>query len=619
MKKGTKIFLIIVFTILGVLIALLGISLFGLPPLNVLENYEPSLSSKVYSADNTLFAEFGPERRTLVSIQNIPQHLKDAVIAIEDERFFQHRGLDFRGITRAILKNLLNVGFKEGASTITQQLARSLFLTREKTLIRKMREALLSLEIERRYTKEQILEMYLNQVYWGAGTYGIASASYSYFRKQPRDLNLAESALLAGLLQAPEAYSPYRQLDKALTRQKIVLRKIRECGFITAKEEKTASSASLYFHSPKNKDVKAAYFIEFLRIQLEEKYGSNALYKGGMEIYTTLDLNMQRAAEEVFLENIGRLRKELKKNDLNGALIALDPRTGEIKALIGGYNFQESQFNRVTQSSRQPGSAFKPFVYLAAMDRGFKPDDTIIDTEVIYYTKTTGKWAPRNYDGKFRGEVSLRDALANSINVATIRLLEEIGPENVIPYARAAGINSFLGADLSLALGTYVVTPIELTRAFATIANNGIKTEPFAIRMIKDHDGRILEETSPKQERTLNPQSCQLVTELMKGVIEYGTGRWAREYGFTYPASGKTGTTDDYTDAWFVGFMPELVATVYVGCDERKSLGQRMSGSAVALPIWATFMKKAYPFAMSNKSPFPADTITPETESGLKP
>jgi penicillin-binding protein 1A len=238
-----------------------------------------------------------------------------------------------------------------------------------------------------------------------------------------------------------------------------------------------------------------------------------------------------------------------------------------------------------------------------------------MDTEVIYYTKTRagGKWAPRNYDGRFHGKVSIREALAFSYNVATIKLLEDIGPENVIPYARAAGINSPLGADLSLALGTYVVTPIELTQAFATIANNGIRTEPFAIRMIKDHDGRILEENSPKQERTLNPEACQLVTELMKGVVEYGTGKWAREYGFTYPAAGKTGTTDDYTDAWFTGFMPQLAATVYVGCDERKSLGRNMSGSVVALPIWADFMKKAYPFALIQKNP-PTAAVEPETK-----
>lgn len=612
MKKGAKLFWVILFTILGIFIALIGISLIGLPPLKMLESYEPSVSSKVYSANNTLFAEFGPERRTLVSIKRIPQHLKDAVVAIEDERFFQHKGLDFRGITRAVLKNILNIEFKQGASTITQQLARSLFLTRKKTMIRKTKEALLSLEIERKYNKEQILEMYLNQVYWGAGAYGIASAAYSYFRKDVGELSLAESTLLAGLLQAPEAYSPYRHLEKALVRQKIVLRKMKECGFISADKEKIARSAPLYFSNPKTKDVKAAYFLEYLRIQLEEKYGSDALYKGGMEIYTTLDLNMQKAAEEVFQEHISRLRKELKKNDLNGALVALDPRTGEIKALIGGYNFQESQFNRVFQASRQPGSAFKPFVYLAAVDRGFKPDDTIMDTEVAYYTKTVGKWAPRNYDGKFHGEVTLRDALAYSLNVATIKLLEEIGPENVIPYAASAGIKSPLGADLSLALGTYSVTPIELTQAYATIANNGIRTKPFAIRIIKDRDGRILEENSPEQEKILNPESCQLLTELMKGVVEYGTGRWAREYGFTYPAAGKTGTTDDYTDAWFVGFMPQLITTVYVGCDERKTLGQKMSGSVVALPIWANFMKKAYPFALKQE-PSPTAAVGSET------
>lgn len=610
MKRGTKIFLMSIFIVLGISITLIAISLIGLPSIKVLESYQPVLSSKVYSANDELIGEFGPERRTLVSIKRVPQHLKDAVIAIEDERFFQHRGLDFRGIARAFLKNLLHIEFKEGASTITQQLARSMFLTREKTLIRKIKEALLSLEIERRYTKEQILEMYLNQVYFGAGTYGIASASYSYFRKEPSDLTLAESALLAGLLRAPEGYSPYHHLDKALARQKIVLKKMKEYNFITSKEEMDSRNAKLYFYSPA-KDVKAAYFLEFLRIQLEEKYGSAALYKGGLEIYTTLDLNMQKTAEQVFEKHIGELRKKLKKDDLNGALIALNPKTGEIKVMVGGYNFKESQFNRAVQAYRQPGSAFKPFVYLAAMDRGFKPDDTIVDTEVVYYTKNIGKWTPHNYDGKFHGEVTLRDALAYSINVATIRLLEEIGPENVVSYATAAGIKSPIGADLSLALGTYIVTPLELTQAFATIANNGIKTEPFAIRVIKDHEGRILEENSPKEERTLNPAACQLLTQLMIGVVEYGTGRWVRSYGFTYPCAGKTGTTDDYSDAWFAGFTPGLVATVYVGCDQRKSLGSKMSGSVVALPIWAEFMKNGY---APSAEPQPFATIEPETD-----
>jgi len=606
MKKGTKFFLITFLTIIVIGLLLLIISLVGLPSLKTLETYQPSLSSKIYSSDNTIFAEFGPERRTLVNLDQIPDNMKNAAVAIEDERFFKHKGIDFRGITRAAMRNILHIKlFKEGASTITQQLARSMFLTRQKNLVRKLKEALLALEIEKKYPKEKILEMFLNQIYFGSGAYGVSAASQTFFAKNIQELNLAECALLAAIQRNPTYYSPYKNPERAYQRQKIVLSKMKECGFINEEEEKTARNTKIILRNPTIKSVKAAYFVEYLRIYLGEKYGEDVIYKGGFEVYTTLDLNIQRAAEDIFQSHVQQLRKNLNKTDLNGSLIAIDPRTGEIKALVGGYNFAESQFNRATQANRQPGSAFKPFVYLAAMDRGFKPDDTILDTEVSYPSKTTGKWTPHNYEGKYYGEVTLRNAIAYSINVATIKLLEEIGPENVIPYARACGITSFLGADLSLALGTYVVTPIELTQAYCTIQNKGIRTEPFAIRIVKDNEGRILEQNSAKQETVLNPHSCEATIDLMRSVIEYGTGRWAKDYGFTYPCAGKTGTTDDYSDAWFVGMTPQLVSSVYIGCDKRKSLGQKMSGSSVALPIWAEFMARAYPYALQNSITLP--------------
>jgi len=594
MKRETKAILFLIFLAICAATSVIIIAILGLPSLKSLEQYQPRLSSKIYYADGSLMAELGEERRTLVTLNQIPLHLRNATIAIEDERFFQHRGIDIYRIFGAALKDILHLKLKEGASTITQQLARSLFLTQKKTFIRKIREVLLSLEIERRYTKEQILEMYLNQVYYGSGAYGVSSASRTFFGKDVSELNLAESALLASLPRAPNAYSPFRNFEKALQRQKVVLHKMKELGFITPEEENKARNFPISIRSSILNEIKPLYLIEFIRIYMEEKYGSNLLYKGGLEIYTTVDPLMQITGEKVFREGIERFRKELKKDTLDGALISMDPLTGEIKAMVGGYDFRKSQFNRAVQAHRQPGSAFKPFVYLAAMDNGYRPDDTIVDTKVSYYTKEQGKWEPQNYDGTFHGTVTLRTALALSLNVATIRLLEKIGPQNVIPYAIAAGIKSPLGSDLSLALGTYEVTPLEITRAFATIANHGIRTEPYVIRMVKDSDGRILEENSPKQEEVLSARACELTTELMRGVVEYGTARYLKDWGFTYPCAGKTGTTDNYTDAWFIGFTPTLVTTVYVGCDLKQSLGNKMTGAVVALPIWAEFMKKVY-------------------------
>jgi len=596
MKKETRfvLWLLLIILLGGVTFLIIGMA--GLPSLKALEEYQPKLSSKVYYADGSLMSEFGEEHRTLISLNQMPENLRNATGAIEDERFLKHKGVDFYRILGAAVQDILHMKLKEGASTITQQLARSLFLTRKKTFIRKFREAMLSLEIERRYTKEQILEMYLNQIYYGSGAYGVGSAAWTFFGKETQNLNTAECALLAGLPRSPSNYySPYQNPENTFARQKLVLKKMRELGYITPEEEYDARKTNIVIRPPMHKEIKPLYFIEYLRIYLEEKYGSELLYRGGLEIYTTADPVMQKTAEKVFPANIQRLRKELKKENIDGALVSIDPATGEVKAMIGGCDFKKSQFNRAVQAHRQPGSAFKPFIYLAALDMGFKPDDTVLDSGVSYpASEKNKKWEPKNYDGIMHGTVTLRVAIAQSLNLATIKLIELVGPENVIPYAAAAGIKSPLGADLSLALGTYEVTPLELTQAFSTIANRGVRTEPFFIRLVKDSEGRILEETSPRFETALNASTCEQVTELMRGVVEFGTARYLSAYGFRYKCAGKTGTTDEFTDAWFVGFTPTIVTTVYVGRDDKTTLGPRMSGAAVALPIWAEYMNGAY-------------------------
>ncbi|ALA60701.1 penicillin-binding protein 1A [Nitrospira moscoviensis] len=672
-----------------------------LPSLDLLQSYQPSLVTTVYSDDRQPIGQFFIERRILTPLADIPDSLKQAVIATEDARFFEHPGLDYIGILRAAWTNIRHGGRKvEGASTITQQLARSLFLSAERSYDRKIRELILAYKMEAVSSKEQILETYLNQIYFGQGAYGVASAAQSYFGKDITTLTLAESAFLAGLPKSPSRFSPFTAYERAKKRQEHVLSRMEEAGFITAAEREAAAAEALNFHRPGSEHF-APYFVEYVRQLLVAKYGETMVYKGGMQVYTTLNLEMQKAAEAAFAAGVRELDKRegwrgpkrtvdigmlqppaaastdgtLKPGDLaegivlkagkdhyavlvgsvtaklsfddmawakrqlrgpdpavdfvvnpnlkqilkpgdvidvavkkatkegltltleqtpivEGGLIALDPRTGAIRAMVGGYDFSRSEYNRAVQAHRQPGSAFKPLIYATAMSQGMSPATQILDAPVVYEQEEDDKiWKPENYGRKFHGMVSLRDALAHSHNLATVRLLDKVGIRNVIDFSRTVGITSPLPADLSLGLGSSSVGLMELTSVYGVFLNKGSKAEPFAIKAAQDNTGKVLETTEPEPREVISKETAYLITNMMEDVVQKGTGQAAKS--LDRPIAGKTGTTNDYINAWFIGGTPNLVTGVYVGFDDRRSLGESETGARAALPIWLAFMKEA--------------------------
>lgn len=563
-----------------------------LPSTTALEEYKPGLITRFYDIHNEVIAEMFAERRTIVPLQRIPVDLQNAVIATEDERFFRHWGIDLRGIGRAFLNNLFRGRVVEGGSTITQQLARALFLTQDRTFQRKIKEALLSLQIEKKYTKEEILQMYLNQVFFGHGTYGVEQASRVYFGKHVQELNLAECALLAGLLRAPKAYSPFTKAASAQRRAQTVLSLMYNQKYITLEERDKALQYKYYTQRQKYVSNAAPYFIENIKIELEDKYGTDAMYKGGLQIYTTLDLAMQRNAEKA-------LDKKLNPYDVAAStdapvqcgLIAIDPKNGQIRALVGGRNFEKSQFNRVTQAKRQPGSAFKTFVFTAALESGLTPSSLIDDSPVTLVGGDEKEWAPQNYDKEFWGPTTLRRALENSRNVCSVKLIVQLTPETVVIYSRKLGIQSPLGNNLSLSLGTSEVTLQEITSSFCTFANYGIRTMPYSVITVKDASGNVLEQNIPVEETVLSEQTTYLMTNLLKGVVKNGTGYAARALG--RPCAGKTGTSNDYRDAWFIGYTPDLACGVWVGYDDHRIIGEKQTGGVIACPIWTDFMEQS--------------------------
>jgi penicillin-binding protein 1A len=552
----------------------------------------PCEATRVYASNGELVASLYRENRLFVPLSQIPLHLQQAVIAVEDAGFYQHRGISLRGMARAMWRNLLARELIEGGSTITQQLARTLFLTQERAVSRKVAEILLALEIERRLTKEEILERYLNQVYFGQGAYGVEMAARIYFGKSVSQLTLPESAMLAGLIRAPSLYSPYENFQLAKRRQIIVLDRMVELGYITAEEAEKAKQAPVKLAERANAGligIRAPYFVSYILPQLLERYGEDGVYCGGLQVYTTLDVRMQAIAEKAVRLGIDAAQRA-NLRVTQGALVAIDPRTGAIRAMIGGYDFRKSQFNRAWQARRQPGSAFKPFIYVTALANGIPPTRVIVDEPIsLEIPGVPKKWEPENYDLKFRGPVTLRQAVEQSINIPAIKILNELGPQQVIAYAHRMGIKSPLPPVLSLALGTAEVTPLEMASAFGVLAANGIRAEPFAIARVEDRQGRVLEEFIPRREVALKREVAYLMTDILKGVILRGTGR-AAEIG--RPAAGKTGTTDDYRNAWFVGYTPQLVASVWVGNDDNTPM-RRVVGGTVPARIWAMFMKEA--------------------------
>ncbi len=671
-----------------------------LPALDSLQEYQPSLVSRVYSDDRQVIGQYYIERRLLTPLADIPQSLTQAVIAVEDARFFEHPGLDVIGILRATWTNLRRGGRVEGASTITQQLARSLFLSPERTFVRKFKELILAYKIEVILSKEQILEMYLNQIYFGQGAYGVAAASQTYFGKDPGALNLAESALLAGLPKSPNNYSPYKYPERAKKRQEHVLARMEEGGFVTAAEQQEAAAQLLSFRRPGSEQI-APYFIENARQHLVAKYGETMVYKGGLEVFTTLNTEMQKAAERAIHNGLhqldkrqgwrgpldhkeittlidkaasppvatpqegdllqgvvtkvgkdhvlvvagsteGRLafddmawaRRRLKGRDLTkdvtvlpstkqvlkpgdvievavkkvgrdgvqfrleqtpvveGALVAIDPRTGAIRAMVGGYDFGRSEYNRAVIAHRQAGSAFKPLIYATALNQGSSPSTVVVDAPVVYEEVDSEKiWKPDNYEKRFFGVISLREALIHSRNLATVRLLEKVGIRPVVEFSKSIGITSPLNQDLSLALGSSSVGLLELTSAYGVFANQGIRLDPYSIATVQDANGHALEQTLFEPRQALSKETAYLITNMLEDVIQRGTGQSAKSLG--RPIAGKTGTTNDYTDAWFIGYTPNLAVGVWVGFDDIRTLGETESGAHAALPIWIEFMTEA--------------------------
>lgn len=619
-KGFTAIAIVVTVFLLSLMLAAGGLFIYlilsDLPTVATLKDYRPSVATRVYADNNELIHEFFLENRKVIPISQIPKVVIYAFVAAEDNRFFEHRGVDLLSIFRAFIKNLSAGRIVQGGSTITQQVARSLFLTPERSYLRKLKEAILAYKIDRYLTKEEILNLYLNQIYLGHGTYGVEAAAQGYFGKSARDLTLPEAALLAGLPKAPSAYSPYTNFEKAKQRQAYVLERMFEDGYITKEEKDRALSTPLRFRSLRPKEKIAPYFIEYIRQYLLERYGDDAVYRDGLEVYTTLNIQMQKAAQEAVERGLRELeeRQKYERGVVQGALIAMDVKTGAIKAMVGGRDFSKSEFNRAVQARRQPGSAFKPLIYTAAFDKGLTPVTTFIDEPLQFPdpSRSGGVWQPRNFDGKFVGPTTLHSALVHSRNIITIKVLQTIGVDYAAAYAANMGITSPLVRNLSLALGSSEVTLVELVRAYGVLANQGKRVVPYGLTKVVDRMGNILEEHQVVQEQVIDARIAFITTCVLQEVIRSGTG-W-RVRGIGRPAAGKTGTTNDMRDAWFIGYTPNIVAGVWVGFDQERSLGSQEVGGRAAAPIWLYFMEKALKDTPPEPFPVPEGIVFVMTE-----
>jgi penicillin-binding protein 1A len=569
-----------------------------LPQIRTLETFKPAAVTRIYSADKELLAELFTQKRVPVPLHMIPDYLKQAVVATEDRQFYEHAGVDIRGILRALIKDIRAGEFVEGASTITQQLAKTLFLTSRKSIMRKLKEAFLAFQIERRYTKDEILELYLNQVYFGSGAYGVQAAAQTFFGKSGSELTLAECALIAGMPKSPSRYSPLVDKSLALKRRAVVLRQMARHGMITREQLIAAESSPLNLAKGRDISIKAPYFVAHVRNFLEKEFGGARLYRTGLTVYTTLNYKMQQAAEKAVAKGLEQLSGRMQKHGLplvespQAALVSLDARQGAILAMVGGVDFQESSFNRATMARRQPGSAFKPLVYACAMENGFAQNYVIWDAPVVFKgAKDDLDWTPENFSGKFKGEMTLRQALSVSQNIPAVKLLNKIGPSTAVQWAYRMGIESPLEPNLSLVLGTSEVTLLELTAAYAVFPNGGVGTRPFAILEVMDREERSIWRARPQMRTVVSPETAAIMTDMLQAVVEAGTGKAARRIG--RPVAGKTGTTDSYQDALFIGFSPTVVVGVWVGLDHHGTLGEKETGARAALPIWIDFMEQA--------------------------
>ena len=568
-----------------------------LPQIRNLESFKPSSITRIYSADEVLLAEFFLEKRDPVPIKMIPDNLKKALIVTEDRSFYQHSGIDLKGILRAILRDIKAGKFVEGASTITQQLSKTLFLKPRKTLLRKAKEAFLSFQIERRYTKDEILELYLNQVYFGSGAYGVESAARIYFGKPVSDLDLAECALLAGLPKSPSRYSPLIDKDLALKRRNIVLKQMKDTNGITQAVFNRAKEAPLNLAKQDKSRIKAPYFIDYIKYFLENTIGSSRLYKGGLTVVTTLDFKLQQAAEFAVEKGLSALEHRMKQKfiinpDPQCALVSLDVLSGGILAMVGGRDYLKTPFNRATIARRQPGSAFKPIVYAYAIEQGFSQNKIVLDAPVAFKTGNRRKdWQPNNFSEDYKGEMTLRTALALSKNIPAVRLIEMLGPSSVVGFAHTLGIESALYPNLSLALGTSGVKLINLTAAYSVFPNKGKLIEPYGVMEVVDGNGRPAWRVKPIKKAVISRESSAIITDMLRSVIQDGTGKKAKI--IQRPIAGKTGTTNEYKDALFIGFSPSITTGVWVGQDTFTTIGKGETGARAALPIWIEFMKRA--------------------------
>ena len=569
----------------------LAISFRNLPDVRVLKNYVPSETSYIYDIKGRLLTSLhGEANREITPLKQISPELKRAVIAIEDSNFYQHKGINPYSIGRAAWVNWQKGSVTEGASTLTMQLVKNLFLTKERVFSRKLAEVIIAFRVEQVFSKEEILYMYLNNIYWGHNNYGVQTAAETYFNKRASELNLAESAMMAGLIQAPQQYSPFINYKETKRRQAIVLGRMRDLGWITPAEEAAAKKEPLLVNKPTAwRQSKSPFITEAVTAELKEKFGAEKVLQGGMRVQTTIDYHFQKMAEEAVKEGHRKIRSWGVRAE-QVALVAVDPRTHFVKALVGGVDRDKSQFNRATQARRQPGSSFKPFVYYTAFASGkYTPDTTIKDTPVKYRVPS-GYYSPKNYSETFAGEMSLRTALLQSRNVPAVKLGKTVGLDKVIAVCRRLGIKSPLQPVISLPLGSIGVTPLEMAGAYATFANNGWHSETTMIIQVTDSKGNMLLDNRPQPQLILDRWSTATLSSLMKGVIAEGTGKNAN---INRPAAGKTGTTSSERDVWFVGYVPQLATAVWVGNDNYKTLGKGVTGGSHAAPIWRSFMLKA--------------------------
>ena len=706
--------LVLVSALVGATAGLLLVYTTDLPQVEALEAYRPSSVTEIYDDRERVIGSFALQRRVVAGYEDFPPVLREALVSIEDKDFYRHSGINFWRIVGAAYRDVESGGRVQGASTLTMQLARNLFLSPDRSFHRKVQETMLAIQIERHFTKPQIFTLYANQIFLGHGVYGFEAASEFYFSKPAKKLTLEEAALLAGLPKGPVVYSPINHPDRAQKRRNLVINAMLEDGKITATQAADARSAPLGLRLAHDPNSLAPYFVEEIRRYLEGKYGADQVHEGGLKVYTSLDVDLQRAANQAVLDGLAAYERRhgwkghlenvvagglvlekyshpdwddepevggyvhavvtssgpgiatlkfgrytgalgqpdvawtqqkvaniLKPGDIcyvkiltlgangaahvsleqdsgaQGALLALDNTTGGIKAMVGGRDFNESKFDRATQALRQVGSSFKPYVYTTVIDGGGSPDDTILDEPVSFETPS-GPYTPHNYDEKFEGIITLRRALAQSRNIPALKLANKVGIKSVIDYAGRFGITAKLPPYLPVALGSAEITLMEQTSAYSVFPNDGVRVTPRYLTRVTDYEGRVLEEDFPEVKDVISERTARIMTSMLREVVLHGTGIAASR--LPYPVAGKTGTTNDFTDAWFVGFTPTMTCGVWVGYDEKKSLGAKETGAHAALPIWTSFMnvamagKDAGDFQPPDSTHVPAQKVdTPDT------